>query len=195
MERPQGFPTIIYFENGKEKSNYDGERKKDGIVAWMKKYAASSRVACVHWSDPRVLQPSATSAKGCRRGDGRVVQRAQQHCPPQRFDVCRVHGDAAIGSRHVLRTVCVSKRCSRSPLAPPRVAHCALWTKCACAGCGHCKSMKPEYAVAANTLGDEGKEGVLVAVDATIAPAVARLHSVKSFPTIKCVGPLVVQLA
>ncbi|XP_071942391.1 protein disulfide-isomerase A5-like [Antedon mediterranea] len=30
-----GFPTIIYFENGKRKLDYGGERNKDGIIAWM----------------------------------------------------------------------------------------------------------------------------------------------------------------
>lgn len=31
-----GFPTIIYFENGVQKSIYEGENNKDGIVSFMK---------------------------------------------------------------------------------------------------------------------------------------------------------------
>ncbi|XP_033107441.1 protein disulfide-isomerase A5-like [Anneissia japonica] len=30
-----GFPTIIYFENGKRKLDYGGERNKEGIITWM----------------------------------------------------------------------------------------------------------------------------------------------------------------
>ncbi|XP_070546710.1 protein disulfide-isomerase A5-like isoform X1 [Ptychodera flava] len=31
-----GFPTIYYFENGKMRYQYGGERDKDGIITWMK---------------------------------------------------------------------------------------------------------------------------------------------------------------
>lgn len=30
-----GFPTLLYFENGKVKQTYDGENKKDALVAFM----------------------------------------------------------------------------------------------------------------------------------------------------------------
>lgn len=30
-----GFPTILYFENGRKKYDYGGERTKDGIIEWM----------------------------------------------------------------------------------------------------------------------------------------------------------------
>lgn len=31
-----GFPTIIYFENGKLKQIYEGDNNKDGIVSFMR---------------------------------------------------------------------------------------------------------------------------------------------------------------
>ncbi|XP_013389215.1 protein disulfide-isomerase A5-like [Lingula anatina] len=31
-----GFPTIVYFENGKKKYNYGGQNNKEGIISWMK---------------------------------------------------------------------------------------------------------------------------------------------------------------
>ncbi|XP_033625097.1 protein disulfide-isomerase A5-like [Asterias rubens] len=51
--------------------------------------------------------------------------------------------------------------------------------------CGHCKKMKPEYTVAAQELKDEGKEGVLAAVDATLAKDLAKRFEIKGFPTLK----------
>ena len=48
--------------------------------------------------------------------------------------------------------------------------------------CGHCKHLAPEWAAAADRLAGEVK---MVAVDATIATAVAARFGVKGFPTIK----------
>jgi protein disulfide-isomerase-like protein len=50
--------------------------------------------------------------------------------------------------------------------------------------CGHCKHAKPEYSSAATKLKEEGYEGKLAAVDATIAPILSKKYEVKGFPTL-----------
>jgi len=50
--------------------------------------------------------------------------------------------------------------------------------------CGHCKKAKPEYSEAATQLKEEGVNGVLAAVDSTLAPKISKEYGVKSYPTL-----------
>lgn len=49
--------------------------------------------------------------------------------------------------------------------------------------CGHCKKAKPEYMKAAERLKNDGIDGVLAAVDATVHRQVAEKNKVEGFPT------------
>jgi protein disulfide-isomerase A1 len=51
--------------------------------------------------------------------------------------------------------------------------------------CGHCKSLAPEYAEAAQKLKEAGNEALLVKVDATEHEKSAEEHQVQGFPTLK----------
>lgn len=51
--------------------------------------------------------------------------------------------------------------------------------------CGHCKAMKPDYALAAKELTEGGVDHVLATVDATLEPELGRRFSVSGYPTIK----------
>merc|ERR1711953_1597065 len=51
--------------------------------------------------------------------------------------------------------------------------------------CGHCKSMKGDYAGAAKRLADDKSTGILAAVDATSEQQLASMFNVKGFPTLK----------
>ena len=54
-----------------------------------------------------------------------------------------------------------------------------------CAGCGHCKKMKPDYTEAAQALKDQEIPAVLAAVDATKHRKLADTYGIKGFPTLK----------
>ena len=54
--------------------------------------------------------------------------------------------------------------------------------------CGHCKAMKPAYEDAAHMMKEQEVGGVLAAVDATQADALAKRYEVTGFPTIKYFG-------
>lgn len=51
--------------------------------------------------------------------------------------------------------------------------------------CGHCKTLAPEYAKAAQSLESSGLNVVLAKVDATIHKDIAEKFGVKGFPTLK----------
>jgi len=51
--------------------------------------------------------------------------------------------------------------------------------------CGHCQSMKPAYAKAAERVASEGLGGKLAAVDATAARDVANSFQIRGYPTLK----------
>jgi len=51
--------------------------------------------------------------------------------------------------------------------------------------CGHCKNMKPAYSEAAAKLKTLGISGRLAAVDATVAPDLAKKYDVEGYPTLK----------
>ncbi|XP_077869020.1 protein disulfide-isomerase A5-like [Saccoglossus kowalevskii] len=129
-----GFPTIYYFEGGKMKYLYGGERNKAGILTWMR--------------DP---QPPKEPEKelGWSDEDNNVV-----HLLDETFDEFIQEHNSVM------------------------VMFYAPW-------CGHCKKMKPEYSEAATQLIDEEVDGVLAAVDATVATEVAKRYEVKGYPTVK----------
>merc|ERR1712106_1089765 len=51
--------------------------------------------------------------------------------------------------------------------------------------CGHCKSMKADYALAAKQLTEEGVSHVLATVDATVESELGKRFEVRGYPTIK----------
>ena len=52
--------------------------------------------------------------------------------------------------------------------------------------CGHCKSMKKDYALAARRLADGGHASArLATVDATVQTALSRRFDVRGFPTLR----------
>jgi len=51
--------------------------------------------------------------------------------------------------------------------------------------CGHCKSLSPEYAKAAQTLASQGSTSVLAKVDCTIHTGLQNRFSIQGFPTLK----------
>lgn len=129
-----GFPTILYFEKGKRKYDFGGERTRQGIVEWMEDPQAPKEPEKEpEWSDE----------------ENEVV-----HLGDQTFDDYLTNHDSVL------------------------VMFYAPW-------CGHCKNMKPEYVDAAAQLKEEGFEGVMAAVDATIHRGLADRFEVKGFPAVK----------
>lgn len=49
--------------------------------------------------------------------------------------------------------------------------------------CGHCKSLEPEYALAAKQLKEDGL--ALAKVDATVESALAKHYGITGYPTLK----------
>lgn len=52
-------------------------------------------------------------------------------------------------------------------------------------GCGHCKAMKNDYALAAEKVKTQLEDSWLAAVDATVQQSLQREHGVRGFPTLK----------
>jgi protein disulfide-isomerase A1 len=51
--------------------------------------------------------------------------------------------------------------------------------------CGHCQSLKPEYARAATTLKEQGSAVALAKVDATVESSLGQRYAVQGYPTLK----------
>ncbi|XP_066299646.1 uncharacterized protein [Branchiostoma lanceolatum] len=252
-----GFPTILYFEGGKQKYKYGGENNKQGIVDWMKDpQPPVEKAPEPEWSDvesdvvhltdetfdtymedhasvlvmfyapwcghckkmkPEYDEAAATLKEENIDGVLAALDATKSPQVAKRFEVKGYptvkyfkDGEEAFGfnDRTADKIVDFMKDPKEPPPPPPpeqpwqdvesEVVHLgdedfksqlkrrkhalvmfyAPW-------CGHCKAMKPDYALAAKALKEDEIPGVLAAVDATVDRVLQSKYDITGFPTLK----------
>ncbi|XP_078580820.1 uncharacterized protein LOC144864522 isoform X4 [Branchiostoma floridae x Branchiostoma japonicum] len=137
----RGYPTIKYFNYGKNPKDYEGGREEADFVAFM--------------SDPLNPTPPTPPPKDPAE-EWAELEGAEEvvHLHDNTFE------DFIQQNPSVL------------------VMFYAPW-------CGHCKAMKPDYALAAKALKEDEVPGVLAAVDATVDRVLQSKYDITGFPTLK----------
>ncbi|XP_066299648.1 uncharacterized protein [Branchiostoma lanceolatum] len=137
----RGYPTIKYFNYGKNPKDYEGGREEPDFVAFM--------------SDPLNPTPPTPPPKDPAEEWAELEGAAEVvHLHDNTFE------DFIQQQSSVL------------------VMFYAPW-------CGHCKAMKPDYALAAKALKEDEIPGVLAAVDATVDRVLQSKYDITGFPTLK----------
>ncbi|CAH1241659.1 PDIA5 [Branchiostoma lanceolatum] len=135
----RGYPTIKYFNYGKNPKDYEGGREEPDFVAFM--------------SDPLNPTPPTPPPKDPAEEWAELEGAAEVvHLHDNTFE------DFIQQQSSVL------------------VMFYAPW-------CGHCKAMKPDYALAAKALKEDEIPGVLAAVDATVDRVLQSKYDITGFPT------------
>ncbi|XP_078661185.1 uncharacterized protein LOC144905411 isoform X1 [Branchiostoma floridae x Branchiostoma belcheri] len=137
----RGYPTIKYFNYGKNPKDYEGGREEADFVAFM--------------SDPLNPTPPTPPPKDPAE-EWAELEGAEEvvHLHDNTFEEFIQQQSSVL------------------------VMFYAPW-------CGHCKAMKPDYALAAKALKEDEIPGVLAAVDATVDRVLQSKYDITGFPTLK----------